>query len=237
MQLSYEFLNQHYTKNISLRELARQAKLNPNQIRRAMLKMNIKPKSRSQAMIDGYNSGAISREREPHSEERKEKIALASKAAIRKPRTTQTKNNKFLKKDLTYLRGNAARENRNATIIGSKFERMLENQLTKQGIRVKLQYKIDRYKIDIFVPSNKTAIEIDGIFHREPVFGHDRLVKTLKKDTEKNNFLKLKGIHLIRVMDNQKRPSLANAINVSKQIIEILNETKKSYVFKVLEIN
>ena len=45
--------------------------------------------------------------------------------------------------------------------------------------------KIIGSELDIYIPSLKTAIEIQGIFHYEPIFGQEKLDQIQKNDLEK----------------------------------------------------
>lgn len=60
-------------------------------------------------------------------------------------------------------------------------------------------YKIERREIDVYIPSIKIGIEYDGeAFHRS--------ASKVKKDISKSDFIKEKGIELIRIRENGCAP-------------------------------
>jgi len=54
-------------------------------------------------------------------------------------------------------------------------------------------------RFDIWIPEEKLAIEVDGPFHREPIFGEEKLKRTQYLDALKDRLAAEAGIHLIRI--------------------------------------
>lgn len=70
----------------------------------------------------------------------------------------------------------------------SKLEIWLENQLTLIYPNIEFHFnKKDAInsELDIYVPSLKLAFELNGIFHYEPIFGSDKLIKMQNNDHRK----------------------------------------------------
>lgn len=59
-------------------------------------------------------------------------------------------------------------------------------------------------ELDIYIPELKLAFELNGIFHYEPVFGQDKLVKTKNNDERKFQACVEKNISLC-VVDTSKQ--------------------------------
>lgn len=70
----------------------------------------------------------------------------------------------------------------------SKLEIWLEEQLTTLFPNLKILYnnkEIINSELDIYIPHFKLAFELNGIFHYEPIFGSDKLVKIQNNDKRK----------------------------------------------------
>jgi len=88
----------------------------------------------------------------------------------------------------------------------SKLEKWLEEKLKLEFPIIKINFN-DRETIgaelDIFIPSLKLAIELNGIHHYEPIYGEDRLEKTKNKDNQKFQLCLKRGIELA-IFDTSK---------------------------------
>lgn len=105
----------------------------------------------------------------------------------------------------------------------SRFEVWLQDMISESfpNLRVKYNQKDDiGSELDVYIPSLKLAIEIDGIHHHEAIYGEDVLKSIQENDAEKRRVCDQKGIELINYdisdMKNMKQ-------NLSGRIEEILN--------------
>ena len=97
---------------------------------------------------------------------------------------------------------NATFNNKNKTkgIRRSKLEIYLEEQLNILLPNLIIKYSDKNTigsELDIYIPSLRLAIEIQGIFHYEPIFGELKLNQIKKNDLEKKSKCKNLGIKLI----------------------------------------
>jgi DNA-directed RNA polymerase subunit N (RpoN/RPB10) len=71
----------------------------------------------------------------------------------------------------------------------SKLETWLESKLTDNYRGFKFEWNtrkiIDGLELDIYIPALKLAFELNGIFHYEPVFGPEKLLKIQTRDKGK----------------------------------------------------
>lgn len=70
----------------------------------------------------------------------------------------------------------------------AKLEVWLENQLINLYPNLNIQFNrkdIVGSELDIYIPSLNLAIELNGIFHYEPIFGKDKLEKIQSNDNNK----------------------------------------------------
>ena len=137
-----------------------------------------------------------------------------------------------------------------ATIVktarqGSKLERFLYEELKKDGYLIEIHKKhlFNKVKmhIDLLLPKNNVAIEIDGVSHYKPIYGADVLAKTQFADNEKNSILLKLGFNLLRIRVGKRNLSKTLAHDVlewiKKQLVElqtqrgnlIIKETDREY--------
>ena len=230
-----ELMMRHVNEGISVRKLAEEIGVHHEKLRRAMVKAGIEINSSGKSLSNTIKAGkAKTRKGSTLTEEHRLILAKANKG---RKREVQTKNNYILKKNMV-ARSEGARGNREAAKKGSKFERMLLDKLTKNGYNVLQQYEVEEYKVDLFMPEYRLAIEVDGIAHREPIYGVDRLQATIEKDKRKDDCLRRRGMHILRIIDKQRNPGVLNCHNVAEEIKNIVELTKKEvHVYKVIEID
>ncbi len=59
------------------------------------------------------------------------------------------------------------------------------------GLKFRRQQAVDHYTVDFYCPELRLAIELDGGVHSQP--------SQLKKDKEKDEYLRASGIHVLRI--------------------------------------
>jgi len=108
----------------------------------------------------------------------------------------------------------------------SKLEIYLEEQLIK--LYPNLEFHFNRKdtinsELDIYIPSFKLAIELNGIFHYEPIFGDEKLQKIQNNDDRKFQACLEKKIELVLIdISSQKyfkSKSSQKFLNIITEII------------------
>jgi very-short-patch-repair endonuclease len=107
------------------------------------------------------------------------------------------------------LQNKARKAIRKAADEGSKLERFLLNYLIESG-REALHHSthkvaVEQMEIDIFLPADRIAVEIDGPSHYEPIWGEDSLKRNKVADNKKNGLLLANGYHVVRIRDKSKK--------------------------------
>ena len=99
---------------------------------------------------------------------------------------------------------NAVRE---TSRIGSKLEHFLLSELGKQNIKVEFHkehwLQNQKLQVDLYLPQNSTAIELDGPSHFKPVWGQDNLNKNIRADQQKTGLVLHSGLVMIRIKQTQ----------------------------------
>lgn len=126
----------------------------------------------------------------------------------------------------------AAQAVRLAATEGSKLEKILLENLNGLGYETHHHRHIipnDKMEVDLYVPSLKTAIEIDGPSHFLPIWGEDKLKKTMESDGEKNGHIISKGFVLIRIKYKANNMTLTGVDDLMKNLIKVLNSIKSQF--------
>jgi len=238
---AYEtFYNQ---SNMSWVEIASILETYPNKVRRDALALGIKSRDKSDAQ-----KVALSEGRQQHPTEGKsvsletkkkisesqgkvwdelseeEKIGRSEIGRISWNKKTPSERAEFFKKSSEALQ--------EASQNGSKMENHLFEMLVRAGYRVEKHkeqiLQNEKFHIDLYIPSIRTAVEIDGPLHFEPVYGEDKLQRRQAADLQKNGLILSAGMVLLRVKLT-KRESQRNNRYICDQVLSILADIKSKF--------
>jgi very-short-patch-repair endonuclease len=131
------------------------------------------------------------------------------------------------------IRSLALESVRQASKLGSKTERHLNNGLAKLGYKVEF-HKTDlvfgnTLEVDLFLPEVKTAIEIDGPGHFLPIWGPEKLIKQQIADTAKQGILINSGYVIIRIRQIDKSISLTKMNHLLDLIVREVESIKNKF--------
>ena len=207
-------LEQYSQKNRSMQDIADELGTNRQRIRRALIRLGIPPRDKSEAQKAALEAGRsqhptlgqarsdavkqrIAESVEKSWAEASEATLLArsQKAKEQWERMTPQAKANLLKKAQDAVRA-ASRE-------GSKLEQYMRDGLTKAGYEVRY-HVVDvipnqKLEVDLLLPALSVAIEIDGPSHFLPIWGDDNLQRNIRSDLEKNGLLLSNGLVVIRI--------------------------------------
>jgi hypothetical protein len=119
---------------------------------------------------------------------------------------------------------------REASRTGSKLEKYINERLNDLGFPAYL-HKADlineNLECDITISSVGVYIELDGLSHYEPIFGEEKLIKTMASDHEKNAIVIGSGGIMIRVKVEQSSESTVHRERFMVQLVDLLNSIKE----------
>lgn len=130
--------------------------------------------------------------------------------------------------EIQRLAGEGLRE---SAKFGSKIERAVYNVLVERGIDV-VRHKVgmidnEKFEVDLYLPKDNVAIEIDGPTHFLPIFGEEELNKVIKADLEKSGLLQSSGISVVRVKYLKKGFSAASARKIVDMVMDFIKEINR----------
>lgn len=237
----------YYKKNKSWKEIAEIYGTYPNRVRRDARKLGIFSKTKSEAQKSALDSGRHSHptKGKKQTEETKRKISEAqaenwktidpmmyerrSELGRRAwERKSEAEKAIFFKKSVEAIK-KASRE-------GSKPEIALNEYLMQNGFQVELHKEHllnrDKFHIDLYVPAAKTAIEIDGPMHYDPIWGEEKLRKRKEADSIKNGQLLALNFVVLRVK-LKKRQSQKSIRDLCEKVLSKLEEIRDKFPTKV----
>lgn len=237
-----KLLVQEYEQNKkSFQDIAKENNTYANKIRRDAIKLNITIRDKSEAQKNALNTGKINHPTKGkiRPEQTKQKIGNAVLKSWESMSDTDLKKRKLQAKinwdnktddEKALILREANTAVREASKKGSKLEIFLFNKLLEYGYSVDFHKEQSilntKLQIDLFLPRDNIAIEVDGPSHFEPVWGNDALKRNKKYDNTKTGLIIGKGLFLIRIKQSRDF-SKARASIIFDHLIEAINTIKQ----------
>jgi hypothetical protein len=109
----------------------------------------------------------------------------------------------------------------------SKLEIYIEEQLTSIYPSLEIHYNRKdtiNSELDIYIPSLKVAVELNGIFHYEPIFSSEQLAKSKNNDERKMQACLERGVELCVINTSHQKvfnpETSAKFLNIIRSIID-----------------
>lgn len=234
-----------YTKqHKSTYEIAEELNTYPNRVRRILIKSGIQLKTKSEAQKNAIENGTALHPTSGKVRTKEEKLKISSglkkyweemSEEMYDSRVEQSKKRWEALSDVDKdkMMSAAIKSIQVAGKEGSKLEKFLYEEITKAG------YKVDYHKkqliqnqdleLDMYLPSLKTIIEVDGPSHFLPIWGEEKLQKQIKADTQKNGLILSKGMVIIRIKNLSDSVCLADKEKLRLDILNCLSTIDKSF--------
>lgn len=238
-----ELYRLYVTEENSIPQIAEKLGVNSQKVYRSLNELRIKTRSRSEAQ-----AVALKHKRATHPTKDRGELSLETRTKLsesiakswaniseeEKQRRSEVGKKQYenlsekKKRDLHY---SAACAIRISSVAGSKLERFLVDKLAGLSYNVVSHRKgyiiNENLEIDILLPAQKIAIEVDGVFHSENVFGE--LGKVIHRDEQKNGLLLAAGYVVIRLENTSKSCSLHYKNKKLAQLLECIQKIEKEF--------
>lgn len=115
----------------------------------------------------------------------------------------------------------------------SKLEIMVEDHIIENYPKLEFicnDSSLIGLELDFYFPDLKLGIELNGIFHYQPIFGEEKLQSTIKNDQLKIEKCKQFGIQLVQV-DTSTQKTVNN--KTSKPYVQKISDVIHSYLSKL----
>ena len=111
---------------------------------------------------------------------------------------------------------------------GSRLERFIAEELRKRGYLVEersTNYTAGKsFEVDIALPKQMIAIEVDGPTHFLPIYGEEHLAEQQERDGRKDDMIMSAGYNVLRIRDNNGPLSQLRIDRIEEHIKEIVND-------------
>lgn len=108
---------------------------------------------------------------------------------------------------------------------GSRLERFIADELRKRGYFVEersTNYTAGKdFEVDLALPTERIAIEVDGPTHFLPIYGENHLERQQERDARKDDMINSIGYSVLRVRDNNGPLSQLRIDKIEQAIEEI----------------
>lgn len=234
---------EYHVKKRSMDEIAQDNNTYKSRVRRLIVKYNIPIRNKSESQKISLERG-----RHPHptfgksrSNETKNKIGDGLHAAWgRLSPEERTKRVEFYKRQWQLMtpeekkkfHDRASQAVRLTARYGSKLERFIVVQLRTLGYNVVFHAEraLERegLEVDIMLPDDMVAIEVDGPSHFLPIWGDEKLQKNIERDSTKNGLLMQSGFIVIRIKYLSRNVSKKLMRELVDRLAEVLKTTDRT---------
>lgn len=108
---------------------------------------------------------------------------------------------------------------------GSRLERYIAEELRKRGYLVEersIHYTAGKnFEVDLALPNELIALEVDGPTHFLPIYGDEHLEKQKQRDARKDDMINAVGYSVLRIRDNNGALSQLRIDKIEQAIEEI----------------
>jgi very-short-patch-repair endonuclease len=130
-----------------------------------------------------------------------------------------------------WLRHVAAVAVRKAAVEGSKLEKFLLSELQKAGFVVLFHkeglFPYHEMHVDLYLPDQKIAVEIDGPSHFYPIWGQEAFERRVRLDQEKTGLLLNSGHRIIRIKYLSRSLSKKQQRDLITEVVQALNSNQQ----------
>lgn len=243
-------MRDEYRDGCSITELAERYHTYPNKIRRIFIKNGEPIKTKSEVASSNYAKGRSTAHMKgkKHLQSTKDKMSAGIRAAWKRKSVEELQANterlrqRWLampEKDRQYLSKLATLARLNAAKVGSKLENYIIVALHDAGYTPMFHAKNflinEALEVDILLPNDKIAIEIDGPSHFEPIWGDEKLQEQIARDSQKTGLLNNEGYKVIRLRTSKKNASKGYMKEMAERVISAVIDAEEWGEFITLE--
>ena len=228
-------------EGLSMRKVAAELKVPLATLSRFMKKHGITARNKAQAQKNFLKDSDHQMKGRKHTDETKKKISKGlgkfwdslsddERQALKKEIGSAWKRKWAAMSDnerKTMMEGLAAKA-KEAAGGGSRLERYIAEELRKRGYVVEersTNYTAGKsFEVDIALPTQRIAIEVDGPTHFLEIYGKEHLEQQQERDARKDDLVMSGGYSMLRIRDNNGPLSQLRIDKIEQAIKEIIED-------------
>lgn len=233
-----------YTEQkLSWKEIAEKLNTYPNKVRRDASKLGVKSRDKAEAQKIAIAEGRHEHPTKGKQQKEETKMKISESqgkiwdSLSEEERQYRSKigreawDNKTEEEKAEFFQ-KSAQAIQEASRKGSKMERAIHEFLLENGYLAQRHsehmLQNEKFHIDLYIPKTRTAIEVDGPMHFEPVFGEDKLQRRQAADNQKNGLILASGMVLIRVKLD-KRDSQRYIRSIQDKVLNLIKDVEQNF--------
>ena len=239
-----EIIHMYCDEKCSTYEIAEKFGTYPNKIRRFLKKEGVRIYDKAEAQEHALKRGRSKIPTKGKKRTKEEKLKISAGLKKQWDNLSPDKYNERVdtakknfdnktKAEQDSMRSAATRAIKQAAVEGSKLEKFLKYELSKEGYIIEIHKKDlivnHNLEIDMYFPQIKTIIEIDGPSHFQPIWGEEKLKKQIKADEQKTGLILSKGLAIIRVKSLADSLALSVKEELKNRLLAILKSIKAKF--------
>lgn len=235
----------YHDEGLSMREVASRVDVPLATLSRFMKKHGISSRSKEQAQKNYLRDNTHQMQGKSHTDETKKKISKSlgvfwdnlsheDKEELRKKigaawrrkwqAMSEAEQKAFIEDLSSKQRAQAGK--------GSRLERFISEELQKRGYTVEersTNYTAGKhFEVDLALPTERIAIEVDGPTHFRPIHGEEQLRQQQERDARKDEMIMSLGYSVLRIRDNNGPLSQVRIDRIEEAIKEINEHAEQS---------
>lgn len=247
MKKDEKIVSMYCEEKMSTYQIAQILNTYPNKIRRVLIKNGVKLNTKSEAQKNALAQGQSKIPTKGKKRTEEERLKISKKLKDRWSNIDQKSYDKVVENAKARWKNMTQKEKENINQLaikaiqkagkeGSKLEKFIKHELSKSGFNVEIHKKNllpnENLEIDLYVPSVKTVIEIDGPSHFFPIWGEEKLQKQIKADQHKTGLILGKGFAIIRVKHVSDSMCLFDQHKLKDKLIDMLQSFEGKFPSK-----
>lgn len=230
----------YLTKQMSTYKIAKEQGCHFNTVNRALRhhKIPLRNLSEAQKNFLSFLPCHPSKDK-PKSRETKKKLSLSCRKRYRDnelrkemSKRAKAKWDGMTEEEKKSFRKRGLEAHQQALHNGSRFEHYLYELLLENNFKVIMHAQKtihnERMHIDLFLPGELVAIEVDGPSHFFPIYGQKSLNRSIQSDRKKNELLLNEGYAVIRIATLDKKTTRASVYECGEQLVKLIRNLESA---------
>ena len=232
--LTPEVLRREYQdEGLSIGEIARRHERAPSKVRRLLIQYGIPRRDYRQAQQQALRAGRQTHPTAGKPVPAERRLELSRKNVDYWRKQGKGQKEAYRQRMRETLAGKWKEEAheacRDASRRGSRLERFLVSGLSLAGYSVEFHVRQrlarEELELDLWLPQQRVAIEVNGPSHYRPIWGEDKLKRTQQGDAHKRGLCQAGGVSLVVIRHEEGKIPACERQRVLERLLALLEKS------------